>query len=301
MSEQRYQHAPVMLNETLELLNIKKDGIYVDGTLGLGGHAQAVISRLSEKGRFIGLDQDTDALNQAKENLEVGSVNCDFVHSNFEKIPEVLIDKGINRVDGILLDLGVSSLQLDNPERGFSFRSNGPLDMRMDYSKGQTAAYLVNTLSEHELSTILSEYGEEKNHKRIAREIVQARVKEPIKTTAQLAQLIQKVAGPVRGFKTLHPATRSFQALRIAVNCELDVLKKVIPAVFQLLSLEGRLVIISFHSLEDRIVKTIFRELADEKRITLLTKKPLRPTDEETKINPRARSARVRGMIKICD
>ena len=284
-------HVPVLLEETLELLAVRPGGLWVDGTLGLGGHAEAVLRATAPDGRLLGLDRDEEALERARARLDPFGARVRLEHADYREIPARLGDE---RASGILLDLGVSSLQLDDPERGFSFQREGPLDMRMDRSARGTAAELVNRMREGELADLIHEYGEEPFSRRIARAIVRARETEPIETTTRLAEIVRRAAPKSRrpGF---HPATRTFQALRIRVNRELEGLGEAIERTAACLRSGGRIVVIAFHSLEDRAAKQAFRSLAG-RGFSLLTKKPLRPGEAEVRQNPRARSARLRAL-----
>jgi len=284
-------HVPVLLEETLELLAVSPGGLWVDGTLGLGGHAEAVLRATAPDGRLVGFDRDQEALERAGARLVPFGARVRLEHADYREIPQRLGDE---LASGILLDLGVSSLQLDDAERGFSFQREGPLDMRMDRSARGTAAELVNRMRESELADLIHEYGEEPFSRRIARAIVRAREAEPIETTTRLAEIVRRAAPRSRrpGF---HPATRTFQALRIRTNRELDGLGEAIPRAAACLRSGGRLVVIAFHSLEDRAVKQAFRSLAGC-GFSLLTRKPLRPGEAELRKNPRARSARLRAL-----
>lgn len=304
-----FKHIPVLFHETVDSLQIKPDGIYVDGTVGGAGHSREIASRLTT-GRLIALDQDPEAVAVATERLK--GLPATVVRSNFKDMDKVLCDLGIDKVDGILMDLGVSSYQLDNGDRGFSYHKDAPLDMRMS-GEGITAAELVNTLSEDELSDVFFRYGEEKFSKRIAARIVRERTSHPINTTTELAELIAG-AVPAAARRDGHPARRCFQALRIAVNGELDVLSEVLDRAFELLAPGGALSIITFHSLEDRMVKLRFRDYCTgctcppdipvcvcgkTPRGKLLFRKPVEAGKEELENNPRSRSARLRTIIKI--
>ena len=284
-------HVPVLLEETLELLAVRPGGLWVDGTLGTGGHAEAVLRATAPDGRLLGLDRDEEALERARARLNPFGARVRLEHADYRELPARLGDE---RASGILLDLGVSSLQLDDAERGFSFQREGPLDMRMDRSERGTAAELVNRMREGELADLIHEYGEEPFSRRIARAIARARESEAIETTTRLAEIVRRAAPRSRrpGF---HPATRTFQALRIRVNRELDGLGEAIEHAAACLRSGGRLVVIAFHSLEDRAVKQAFRSLAG-RGFALLTRKPLRPGDAELRRNPRARSARLRAL-----
>jgi 16S rRNA (cytosine1402-N4)-methyltransferase len=283
-------HKPVLVAETLELLAVRGRGLYVDGTLGTGGHAAAILQRSAPDGRLLGLDRDVEALEHAKQALAPFGTRAELRHADYRRLPELLAGR---RPDGILLDLGVSSLQLDVPERGFSFRADGPLDMRMDRTQGETAEDVVNRLPEHALADLIYRFGEERASRRIARAIVAARRRRRLRTTGELAELVRRAAG--RGRPGLDQATRTFQALRIHVNRELEGLGQALGAAAQALAPGGRLAVIAFHSLEDREVKQAFRTLAG-RGFRVLTRKPVRPGAEELRENPRARSARLRGL-----
>lgn len=283
-------HEPVLLDEVLSLLSPGPGVLICDATCGTGGHAEAILARGAE---LVGLDKDPQALEIARGRLARFGARVRLLHADFRELRAALARLGIKEVQGVLFDLGVSSLQLDSPARGFSFREEAPLDMRMDPSQPLTAAELVNRLPEPELARILWEYGEERYARRIAREIVRARDKAPIHTTTELARLVARCYPP--GRHRIHPATRTFQALRIAVNDELAALKEGLAQAVELLSPGGVVCVISFHSLEDRIVKHFFRARAKAGRLELLTKKPLRPSPEEVARNPRARSAKLRA------
>ena len=291
-----FEHKSVLLYETVDSLNIKPDGIYVDGTLGGGGHAYEVCSRLGKHGRLIGIDQDADAIAAATKRLEPFADKVTVVRSNYENIASVLHDLGIEKVDGIYLDLGVSSYQLDTASRGFTYREDAPLDMRMDQRNTQTAADIVNTYSETELYHIIRDYGEDRFAKNIAKHIVQRRQEKPYETTGELIETI-KAAIPAKIRATGgHPAKRTFQAIRIELNHELDVLNRSIDTMIDLLNPGGRLSIITFHSLEDRIVKKRFRDNENpcicppefpvcmcgrKSKGTVITRKPIVPGEEE--------------------
>jgi len=292
-------HIPVMLSEIIEYLNLKSGGTYVDGTLGMAGHSQAILNQIGAKGRLVGIDCDAQSLAMAKERLKPFANQCYLVNSNFSKIDTVLEDLKIAKVDGILLDLGISSFQIENPERGFSFRQEEPLDMRLDQNISMSAYDLVNSLSEKEISKILRDYGQERWHNRIAKYIITQRAKNAIETTDDLSRIVLKAIGQGQKWQKIHPATRTFQAFRIAVNRELDVLKEALEKCVEVLDVGGRVAVISFHSLEDAIVKHYFRLCAKEEKIKIITTKPLRPTDEESERNPRSRSARLRVAERI--
>lgn len=282
-------HEPVLLEPALELLAVRPGGFYVDGTVGLAGHAAELLRRSAPDGRLLGVDRDAETLSQAHERLVEFGPRARLVHADWRELPGLLGDE---RPQGVLLDLGVSSVQLDTPARGFSFRTDGPLDMRMDRSGGATAADVVNRLPEKELADVIYRYGEEHASRRIARAIAQARQKAHLRTTGELAQVVRGAAGRPRK-PGLDAATLTFQALRIFVNHELEGLAGALQAIAERLAPGGRLAVIAFHSLEDREVKNTFRGLARE-GFALLTKKPVRPSEEEVARNPRARSARLR-------
>ena len=304
-----FKHQSVLLDETIENLNIQPEGIYVDGTLGGGGHAFHVCSPLNEKGRFIGIDQDAAAIEAAGKRLSPFEDKVTIVRSNYSDMKQVLTDLGISRVNGIVLDLGVSSYQLDTVERGFTYRENAPRDMRMDQRQEKTARDIVNGYSEMELYGIIRDYGEDKFAKNIAKHIVRAREEKPIETTDELTEVI-KAAIPMK-FRVVggHPAKRTFQAIRIELNHELDVLKNHLNEMVELLDTNGRICIITFHSLEDRIVKNIFRKcenpcecppsfptcVCGKKSLgKVITRKPILPSEEELEVNPRSKSAKLR-------
>ena len=284
---------------------LKDGGVYVDGTLGGGGHAKALLSQqkvTSGKIKVIGIDQDLEAIFAAKNNLAEFKDQVEFVHDNYSNLPSILENKEIEKVDGILLDLGVSSYQLDNIERGFSFKDDAPLDMRMNKEQEFTAEDIVNLYDEDKLADVIYKYGEERYSRQIAKKIAEARKISPIKTTNQLVEIIKTATPPKYRFgNRIHFATRVFQALRIETNDELDVLAKFIPETCELLNRGGRLAIISFHSLEDRIVKHLFRDIENlcSGKYKVLTKKPIVASEEEITANPRSRSAKMRVLEKI--
>ena len=308
-----FKHKSVLLEETIESLAIKPDGIYVDGTLGGAGHGYEVCKRLSSKGRFIGIDQDTDAIKAATDKLSVfkDKVQIDIVKSNYHEISNVLNSLGVEKVDGILLDIGVSSYQLDNAERGFTYKVDAPLDMRMDKSNSMTAKDIVNGYSEMELFRVIRDYGEDKFAKNIAKHIVKTREKKEIETTGELIEAI-KAAIPAKIQATGgHPAKKTFQAIRIEVNKELEVLEDSIDRMIDLLNDGGRLSIITFHSLEDRIVKNKFRDnenpcicpknfpvcvCGKKSKGIVVTRKPIIPSDEEIGANKRSKSSKLRAF-----
>ncbi len=288
-----------MVEEVMELLRCEPGRTYVDGTLGGGGHAEEILKRTAPDGILIGLDWDQEAIQIAKERLKPFGNRAKLVRENFTHLPEVLKSLGIDGVDGILLDLGLSSIQLESHSRGFRFRGEAPLDMRMDDRSPLTAADLLRTLSLQELEDILRVYGEERWASRIARAIVTEREKRPVQTTQTLSKIVYRTIPKRFQSKRIDPATRTFQALRIKVNEELENLKKILDLSWKVLKKGGRLCILSFHSLEDRIVKEGFRELERKGEMRLLTKKPLRPSEEEQMNNPRSRSAKLRGAERI--
>ncbi|MCK5581171.1 MAG: 16S rRNA (cytosine(1402)-N(4))-methyltransferase RsmH [Candidatus Omnitrophica bacterium] len=292
-------HVPVMYAEVEQYLVLPVGGCLVDCTLGMGGHSQLLAKQLGKTGRIIGFDNDAEALKIAEQNLSGCVERCDLIHDNFRNIEKVLNNLGVKQVDGILVDLGISSFQLDDPQRGFSLKTDGPLDMRMN-QEGPLSAYdLVNSLTEKEIVKILREYGEERFAGRIARRIVDRREESPIETTKELRKIVLSVLPSGYRRQKIHPATRTFQAFRIAVNRELDALEVVLTKGIDCLKPGGRMGVIAFHSLEDRIVKHKFRALAKEKKVELVFKKPLRPEEDEIRENPRARSARFRVVEKI--
>lgn len=301
----KYKHQPVMISEALEYLQPKAEGIYIDGTLGGGGHVSALVRKFKAQNHnatIIGVDRDLEAIFAAKKNLAGFKDQIIFIHDNFSNLPAILKSQNINKVDGILLDLGVSSYQFDNPKRGFSFQTDASLDMRMNQNDDFTAGDIVNRYNEKQLADLFYNYGEERYSRQIARKIVEARRKKPIETTAELVEIIKSATPPKYRFGSkIHFATRVFQALRIEVNDELSILKEFIPKAIEFLSKDGRLVIISFHSLEDRIVKQAFRDLENNlpNHYKVLTKKPIIPSEEEISQNPRSRSAKMRVLEKI--
>lgn len=295
---EKIDHIPVMCQEVLEGLNLHPGDSVLDCTLGLGGHSKEILNRISPNGSLIGIDRDADSIALAQKNLEEYADRITFVQKDFRYLDKVLDDLGIKEVDAILLDLGVSSYQLETPERGFSIRGNGPLDMRMDQGSFISAYDLVNSLSTNEISMILKNFGEERWHRRIADHVVRERVKHPIESTEELKKIIVSAIPRQYQHQKIHPATRSFQALRIAVNRELEALEEALDKCINCLRVGGRICVIAFHSLEDKIVKDKFNGYLKENRIKILTKKPLRPSASEVDKNPRARSARLRVAEK---
>ncbi|AGK97737.1 16S rRNA (cytosine(1402)-N(4))-methyltransferase RsmH [Clostridium pasteurianum] len=308
-----FKHIPVLLDECIEGLNIKEDGVYVDCTLGGAGHSSEIIKRLSNKGRLIGIDQDAEAIKAASDKLSDYN-NVTYVHNNFYNIEKILDELQIEKVDGILMDLGVSSYQLDEAERGFSYMNDAPLDMRMNRQNSLSAYEIVNNYSEDELYSLIKDYGEEKFAKRIAAFIMERRKEEPIKTTFQLVDIIKSAIPAKFRREGPHPAKRTFQAIRIEVNRELEILDKAIEDGVNKLRSGGRIAIITFHSLEDRIVKTKFKKLQNpcecpkdfpicvcgkKPKINIITRKPREASENELEINPRSRSAKLRIGEKI--
>ncbi len=308
-----FKHKSVLLAETIEGLRVKPDGIYVDGTLGGAGHALEVCKKLSAKGRLIGIDQDQDAIIAASERLAAYGDRATIIRSNYCYMAKELEARGICKVQGILLDLGVSSYQLDQEERGFTYRADAPLDMRMDQRQIQTAADIVNGYEEKELYRIIRDYGEDKFARNIARQIVLARQKAPVTTTGELTGIIRRAIPMKMQAQGGHPAKRTFQAIRIELNRELDVLRDSLDGMIDLLDEGGRICVITFHSLEDRIVKTIFRKnenpctcppefpmcvCGKRSRGRVITRKPILPGQEEMEENPRSKSAKLRIFEK---
>jgi len=293
-------HVPVLCDVVVELLVIDRDGIYVDCTLGGGGHAEAILSRLSERGRFIGIDRDSAAVGAVKERFSILHTACrnyELIQSSFSDIEDILLSRGVKAVNGIFFDLGVSSYQLDKSGRGFSYRWEEPLDMRMDSRSVLTARELLNKADEEEIFRILLRFGEERYAHRIARQIVKVRAHAPLETTGDLRAIVERSVGRKYLRKSL---ARVFQAIRIAVNDELSQLEQGIQAAIRLLAPSGRIVVISYHSLEDRIVKRLFRTGGGQQAsLTMITKKPITPSEEEIHLNPRARSAKLRCAVRL--
>ncbi|GAA0091542.1 MULTISPECIES: 16S rRNA (cytosine(1402)-N(4))-methyltransferase RsmH [Paraclostridium] len=309
-----FHHVSVLLDECIDNLNIKPDGVYVDCTMGGAGHSKEIVKRLSKDGLFIGFDQDINAINTAKERLSEYSDRVKFVHSNFQNLKNELEKIGVYKVDGVLADLGVSSHQLDEADRGFSYMQDAPLDMRMDIRCSFSAYDVVNTYSEAELSKIIKDYGEDNWAKRIAKFIVEGRKEKNIETTGELVEIIKKAIPKKARIDGPHPAKRTFQAIRIEVNNELGVITEMIDDAASIMNEDGRICIITFHSLEDRIVKNAFRDLATdcicpphipicqcdkEALVKVITRKPILPTDKEIEENPRSRSAKLRVAERI--
>jgi 16S rRNA (cytosine1402-N4)-methyltransferase len=308
-----FKHISIMAEQCIEGLNIKEDGIYVDCTLGGGGHSSFILEKLSPRGRLIGIDQDVEAISAAKKRLEKYD-NVTYVNDNFRNIKSILDTLGIEKVDGVLADLGVSSYQLDNAERGFSYMNDAPLDMRMNRNERISAYDVVNNYRQEELEKIIRDYGEEKFARRIATFIVDRRALKKIESTFQLVDII-KAAIPAKARREgPHPAKRTFQAIRIEVNKELEILNKTVEDAVHCLSEGGRIAIITFHSLEDRIIKTKYKELENpctcppafpmcmcgkESLVKVITRKPIEPSEEEVESNPRSRSAKLRIAERI--
>src|SRR5262245_24141286 len=306
-------HRPVLLRETLAALAVRPGGFWVDGTVGAGGHAEAILRATSPGGRLLGCDRDAESLETARNRLAPFGERVVLRHADYRRLPDILDEIGVPAVAGVLLDLGISSLQLDDPERGFSFQKDGPLDMRIDRTQPTTAADLVNSLPEESLAAILKEHGEEKAAVRIARAILQERARAPITSTRRLAGIVAAAAHG-RGPSRIHPATRTFQALRIATNREIEGLDSLIERAAARLQPGGRIAVISFHSLEDRIVKRSLRGLTRRcvcprdlpicacgrpGLVRLITAKAVRPSAEEARLNPRSRSARLRAAERL--
>jgi 16S rRNA (cytosine1402-N4)-methyltransferase len=287
-------HLPVLRAPVIEMLNIRRDGIYVDATTGFGGHAEAILGEIGSGGRLIGIDRDDEALLTAKKRLSDTRVT--LIQGNFSDMETIICAEGIAAVDGILFDLGVSSMQLKSPGRGFSFLSEAPLDMRMDRSQKISAWDIVNHYPENQLERIFREFGEERFSRRIAKAIIQWREKKPVTTCAELSKIVEITYG---GRGKIHPATKTFQALRIAVNQELEELMKGLQASLHLLKQGGRLCVISYHSLEDRIVKHFVADNAKQGLLRKLSKKPITPAPEELSMNPSSRSAKLRVAERI--
>jgi len=306
-------HVPVLLEEAVSMLALQPDGVYVDCTVGGGGHLACLVQKLGEKATIIGIDKDAKALEEARKKLANVSSKLILIHGDFRRLQVILKMHGISEIHGIVLDLGVSSFQLDDASRGFSYQEEGPLDMRMNTDQQLSAWHLVNEWSEERLALIIRELGEERYARRIAREIVRERQLRPINTTFELVEVIKR-AVPAQAKKDKHPARRTFQALRIAVNEELEALEEVLPQAVEVLASEGRIAVITFHSLEDRIVKTFFKRESlgclcppdqpvctcnHRARLKIVTKRPITPTEAELARNPRSRSAKLRIAEKI--
>ena len=308
-----FKHVTVLLNEAVDILDIKPDGIYVDGTLGGAGHSLEIVKKLTS-GKLICFDQDINAISAAKEKLKDFMDKTILVHSNFENLREELNKLGIETIDGFLVDLGVSSHQLDVPERGFSYMQDAPLDMRMDNNAELSAYDVVNTYSEAELKRVIKDYGEENWSARIAKLIVERRATMPIRTTFELVDAIKAAIPKKMRDENQHPAKRTFQAIRIEVNRELDVIEKTLLAAVEMMNEGGVLAVITFHSLEDRIVKNVFKKLQysctcppefpvcicnSKQVVEIITRKPILPSENEVEMNPRSRSAKLRAARKL--
>jgi len=287
-------HKPVLLETVLSYLKLKPGDIVLDGTVGSGGHAEAMLKAIGPQGFLIGLDQDEEALKRAQRRLEGVGGRFKLIQLNFRFLNQALSSLNFTKINAVLLDIGVSTDQLENPRRGFSFQQDGPLDMRMDQSQAQTAADLVNGLSQEELVMIFRQYGEERYAKQIAQVVARERVKKPFTTTGAFKKVVEEAVPTRYRYGRIHPATRVFQALRIAVNDELGALEEILPKAFDCLDFGGKLCVISFHSLEDRIVKHFFVKQKAAGTGKIITKKPVQPSDQEIKSNPKSRSAKLR-------
>ena len=293
MQENSQYHIPVMTSEVLEFLNLKMDGVYIDGTIGTGGHTNEILSNLSSRAKVIGLDRDSDALEISKKRLINFKKQISLHHSSYHHISNIMKLNNISKVDGILLDLGLSSMQLNTKNRGFSFQKNDRIDMRFDQSSGETANELIKRLTQEQLADIIFEFGEERRSRRIAKSIKKSNM---LITTNDLTDAIRKSTPPHQRNKTL---ARVYQAIRIAVNNEIEKLKNFLEIFLHHLDSKGRLVIISYHSIEDRLVKNFFRQLKLDNKANILTKKPLTPSTKEIQSNRRSRSAKIRALEKI--
>jgi len=300
MLEEKF-HVPVMLQEVLDFLKLAPGQVIVDATLGTGGHSLEILKRITPGGRLVGIDRDENSLAICRQRLAAFKDNTEFVHANFADLDQVLGKLGIKEVDGIVFDLGISSYQLQDAQRGFSFQEEGPLDMRLDKSSYISAYDLVNNLNENEISQLLWNFGQERWHNRIAHLLVQERRNEPISTTKQLANLVMRAIPHRyrRSYYRIHPATRTFQAVRIAVNRELEILESTVKKAVDLLRKQARICVISFHSLEDRAIKHTFRALKAEGLIEIVTSKPLTPNPGEIEANPSSRSSKFRVAERI--
>lgn len=309
-----FEHIPVLLDEVIENMNIKPNGIYVDGTMGGGGHSIEIAKRMMNTGVLVGIDQDTEAIEASKQKLSDYKDNLQIVHNNFKNISSVIKNLGYDYVDGILLDIGVSSHQIDKDERGFSYMNDGPLDMRMNKSSGVTASDILNNMPQKELSRIIKEYGEERWAERISKFICEERNINGLSTTSQLVEIIKKAIPAAARKEGGHPAKRTFQALRIAVNDELNVLEKALNDSIKILKPGGRILVITFHSLEDRIAKNIFKSMENpcicppqipicmcgkKKEVKIITRKPIIATKNEMELNSRSKSAKLRVAERV--
>jgi len=287
-------HTPVLINEAIDLLDIKKEDIVMDCTIGEGGHSEKILSHVNKFGHLYGIDRDKETLDTAKKRLSSIKTNFTLIHGNFADILNITKEHNVTGVNKIIVDLGISSLQIEIEERGFSFKREGPLDMRMNREERTTALEIINSFPEYEIADIIYKYGEERFSRKIAKKIVNYRKLKTIKTTTELAEIIKK-AYPHK-WQKIHPATRTFQALRIKVNKELENLEKFLESFPQILAKNGRIAIISYHSLEDRLIKTYFKQ---SEELHILNKKVIKPTPEEISRNPRSRSAKLRGAKKL--
>lgn len=307
-------HIPVMKAETTDLLNIRPDGVYGDLTMGYGGHGRAILEKLGQRGKYLGIDKDGYAIEKSKEWTKGQKATVFIVQDDYKNLPDIARTLNIEAFDGLLIDMGVSSIQLDQAERGFSYHREGMLDMRMNQEEDFSAYDIVNKYGEEEIAEILFSYGEERHAKLIARQILKKRQEGLIQSTLELAEIVKKAYPPRERFQGKHPARKTFQALRIAVNKELDGLEEALKAMAQMLNKDGILAVITFHSLEDRIVKETFWQLANpctcppdfpvctcgaKEEFRLLTKKPILPSKKEMEINHRSRSAKLRGLLRI--
>ncbi len=294
-------HVPVMLREVLDYLKLAPGQIIVDATLGTGGHSLEILKRITPGGRLVGIDRDENSLAICRQRLAEFRHNTELVHANFSDLDQLVANLGLDKIDGIVFDLGISSYQLRDAQRGFSFQEEGPLDMRLDKSSYISAYDLVNNLNENEISQILWNFGQERWHNRIAHLLVQERRNEPISTTKQLANLVMRAIPHRyrRSYYRIHPATRTFQAVRIAVNRELEILESAVKKAVAILRKQARICVISFHSLEDRVIKHTFRALRAEGLIDIITAKPLTPQAAEIEVNPSSRSSKFRVAERI--
>ncbi len=292
-------HIPVMYKEVLEYLNLRPGMVVLDATVGTGGHSSEILKRIMPKGRLIGLDKDRESLGVCQERLKEFKGSYELIYGDFREMDSLLKKINVTELDAVLFDVGVSSYQLEEADRGFSFKLEGPLDMRMDRSSFISAYDLVNNLNEEEISRLLQAFGQERWHNRIAHYLIREREKSPIASTVQLADLVSKAIPYRYRYQRIHPATRTFQALRIAVNRELEALDEAVKKAIELLKKGGRICVISFHSLEDRIVKLNFRKFSSESKVNLITKKPLIPTFQEIEHNPSSRSAKLRVAERL--
>jgi len=294
-------HIPVMSYEVIDYLSLAPGKIIVDATMGTGGHSLEILKRITPAGKLIGIDRDEDSLAICRKRLSEFAGNCEFVHANFVDLDQVLEKLGIDKIDGIVFDLGISTYQLKDIERGFSFQEEGPLDMRLDKSSYISAYDLVNNLNENEISNMLWSFGQERWHNRIAHLVIEERRNQPISTTKQLANLVMRAIPHRyrRGYYRIHPATRTFQAVRIAVNRELEILESAIKKASVVLRKQAKICVISFHSLEDRVIKHTFRALKADGLINIITTKPMTPTATEVEVNPSSRSSKFRVAERI--